>query len=359
MLIRRPPNNARLISLAALCCLLLLPLALTAQKPEAADSAGGWRVQHSGVLNRLHAVFFADRQRGWAAGSNGMFLTTEDGGETWKRAVIAQRDVLRDVFFVDSERGFLLGEYSISNRRAEDIAPDRAFLMASNDAGRNWQPVELRNKDLDSSDQRQYNGNGLLRLVFADDRAGWAVGEAGIILSTRDSGQTWARQRTPTSKLFYDLVALDEQQAWAVGGGGAVIRTVDGGKNWNLQPSGATQTLHAVHFVDNRRGWAVGANGAIIATANGGNLWQPQVSGTDANLHSVFFTGKAEGWAAGERGTLLHTVDGGQKWEAVALRTRSHLTRLFFLAPDCGWAVGTNGAVFKYQGQVGGVQSAR
>lgn len=349
------PTFARLTALA-LCGSLLLVSALRARQLEARESVGnGWTMQHSGVLNRLYAVFFTDRQHGWAAGSNGMLVITEDGGATWKRITTPQRDVLRDVFFVDAQRGFLLGEYSIYNRRAEDIAPDRAFLMVSNDAGRNWQTVELRNKKLDSSDQRQYNGNGIVRLVFADDRTGWAVGEAGLILSTRDGGQTWTRQRTPVSKLFYDIVALDEQQAWAVGGGGTVIRTVDGGKNWNVQPSGTASTLNAVHFSDNKHGWAVGINGTILSTTNGGNVWKALASGTDENLNAVFFTSKTEGWAAGDRGTLLHTVDGGQKWDMVSLHTRSHLTRLFFLAPDCGWVVGTNGAIFKYQPPTGGV----
>lgn len=356
MLKERFQLSVRPILLACLLCLSLASLAGRTQRLEVRESAvGGWTAQHSGILNRLHTVFFTDRQHGWAGGSNGMLLITEDGGRTWRHTIIGQRDVLRDVFFVDSQRGFLIGEYSIFNRRAEDISPDRAFVMASNDAGRNWQPVELRNKALDPSDQRQYNGNGLLRLVFADDRAGWAVGEAGLILATRDGGQTWARQRTPVSKLFYDLVALDEQQAWAVGGGGAILRTVDGGKNWNAQSSGVTQTLHAVHFTDNKRGWAVGANGTIIVTLNGGSRWQPQNSGTDANLYTVFFTSRTEGWAAGERGTLLHTADAGQTWEAVSLKTRSHLMRLFFLAPDCGWLVGTNGVIFKYQAQPGGL----
>jgi photosystem II stability/assembly factor-like uncharacterized protein len=355
MHLRHIPSSPGLFRIA-LCCWLLAAPPPRAQQIETRESAvGGWAAQHSGVLNRLHAVFFVDRQRGWAAGSNGTFLTTEDGGAAWKRVTTPQRDVLRDVFFVDSERGFLLGEYSIFNRRAEDISPDRGFLMATGDAGRNWQPVELRDKSLDASDQRQYNGNGLVRLLFADDRAGWAVGEAGLILSTRDSGQTWARQRVPVSKLFYDVTALDASQAWAVGGGGTVIRTVDGGKNWNEQPSGVKQALHAVHFLDNRRGWAVGANGTIIVTANGGNRWEPQSAGTDATLHAVFFTGKTDGWAAGERGTLLHTANGGQTWEVVPLKTRAHLMRLFFVAPDCGWVVGTNGAVFKYQAPSGGV----
>lgn len=345
-----------ILALIVISGLLFGPLMLSAQQLEKRESkSAGWVAQNGAVLNRLYTVFFADRQHGWAAGSNGLLLITADGGATWKKVIVGQRDVIRDLFFIDSERGFLAGEFSIFNRRAEDISSDRAFLSVSSDAGRNWQNIELRNKDLDSSDQRQYNGNGLLRLIFADDRTGWAIGEAGLVLASRDGGKTWLRQRSPVSKLLYDICAIDDQQAWIVGGGGAILRTVDGGKNWNEQASGITQTLNSVHFVDNKYGWAVGLDGTILATTNGGNRWQQQTSGVGEDLHSVFFTSKTEGWAAGDRGTLIHTTNGGQSWEMVSLRTRSHLTRLFFVAPDCGWVVGSNGAIFKYQSPSSGL----
>ncbi len=325
----------------------LIVLGLLTSPVQAEPAA--WIAQNSGVLARLLGVFFADRNQGWIVGSNGLLLTTKDGGITWEHKAALNREVLRDVHFLDPERGFVLGEYMIFNRPASDVPKSRAFLLASSDSGENWNDVDLVNEELKIDDPKRYNGVAIVRLVFADDRTGWACGEAGLMLATRDAGRTWFRQPLPSNKLFLDVSAFDESNAWTVGGGGVVLRTVDGGKNWNEQTTGVTKTLRGVHFIDSKRGWAVGSDGTIIATTNGGSRWQAQASGSTEQLNTVYFTSKTDGWAAGERGVLLHTTDGGVQWQRVQLKTRSDLTRFFFIAPDCGWVIGTNGAIFKYQ----------
>ena len=332
-------RSALSIVLIAFCLFTASTQAQTAQ----------WVAQNSGVLTRLLGVFFADRKQGWIVGSNGLLLTTTDGGARWERKASLNREVLRDVHFLDPQRGFVLGEYTIFNRPASDVPKNRAFLLASDDSGKNWNEVDLINEELKLDDPKRYNGVAIVRLVFVDDRTGWACGEAGLMMVTRDAGRTWSRQPLPINKLYFDVSALDESNAWTVGGGGVVLRTVDGGKNWNEQTTGVTKTLRGVHFIDSKRGWAVGSDGTIIATINGGSRWQVQTSGSTEQLNTVYFTSKTEGWAAGERGVFLHTTDGGAQWQRVQLKTRSDLTRFFFIAPDCGWLIGTNGAIFKYQ----------
>ncbi len=314
-----------------------------------AQSNGEWVAQESGVLTRLQGVFFADRNQGWIVGSNGILLTTTDGGAKWERKTIARGEVLRDVHFLDPQRGVVLGEYSVFNRLASDIPQSRAFMLVSADSGKDWSSASLRDEELKPDDPKAYNGLGIVRMMFADDRTGWACGEAGLMLVTRNSGRSWQRQALPINKLFFDVSALDESNAWTVGGGGIILRTVDGGKNWNEQNSGVTKTLRGVQFIDAKRGWAVGSDGTILATTNGGSRWQLQTSGTEENLQAIYFTSNSEGWVAGDRGMLLHTQDGGAHWERVPLKSRANFAKFFFIAPDCGWLVGANGAIFKYQ----------
>ncbi len=312
-------------------------------------SNGEWSTQDSGVLSRLLGVFFADRNQGWIVGSNGLLMSTSDGGAKWERQTITSREVLRDIYFFDPQRGFVMGEYTIFNRPAGNMPLHRSFLLSSSDSGKNWNEASFLDEDLKPDDPKRYNGLGILRMIFVDDRTGWACGEAGLMIVTRNSGQTWQRQPLPINKLFFDVSALDESNAWTVGGGGAILRTVDGGKNWNEQISGVTKTLRGVHFADSKRGWAVGSGGTIISTSNGGNRWQIQNSGTEENLNTIIFTSKSEGWIAGDRGVLLHTKDAGAHWERAPIKTRTNFTRFYFIAPDCGWVVGANGTIFKYQ----------
>ena len=325
-------------------------LSAPARQPE-------WAAQSSGALAKLSGVFFVDRDHGWVAGSNGTLLATEDGGAKWLRQTLPERqrnEALNDIWFFNSGRGLLLGEYGLFNRRGDIDWSEKVFLMTSKDRGANWEAGTLRRPPVTI----------LLRMYFANDQIGWAVGEAGTIQRTIDGGATWGLQEGPTRKLLNDVAAIDESNAWAVGAGGTILRTVDGGRNWDEQSSGGAQALRAVHFVDSQRGWAVGAKGTIISTVNGGLRWRRQTSGVELNLNDVVFLnakeglgkgpregpgeGPREGWIAGDRGLLLHTNDGGATWENVELSARGNLSRLFFIAPDCGWVVGTSGAIFKY-----------
>ncbi|MGE0127192.1 MAG: WD40/YVTN/BNR-like repeat-containing protein [Blastocatellales bacterium] len=360
-----------------LACSFFLPTS-----PSRAKQQAEWGAQSSGVLSKLSGVYFVDRNRGWVVGSNGTLLVTEDGGVKWRRQELPERqknEALNDVWFLNSGRGLLLGEYGIFNRKAGADWSERIFLLTSNDRGANWeagalarlpikqpigQPESVSSKKTNEGievlkPEQRPSDPILLRMVFANDQTGWAVGEAGTIQSTDDGGATWRMQEASERKLLYDVAAIDGKQAWAVGAGGTILRTVDGGRNWKGQSSGAAQTLRGVHFIDAKRGWAVGAKGTIITTINGGGRWHRQTSNVELNLNDIFFVNAKEGskeepkegWIAGDRGLLLHTTDGGATWESVGLSTHANLSRLFFVAPDYGWVVGTSGAIFKY-GQI-------
>ncbi|MGH9937535.1 MAG: WD40/YVTN/BNR-like repeat-containing protein [Blastocatellia bacterium] len=333
-----------------------------------------WAAQSSGVLAKLSGVFFVDRDRGWVVGSNGTLLATEDGGAKWRRQTLPEgqkNEAVNDVWFFNLDRGLLLGEYGLYNRKGVIDWSERIFLLMSNDRGANWKTGTLARLPVKQLGQTTGQPGGLsgrkpnegsemlkpgqrpsdpllLRMAFANDRIGWAVGEGGTIQYTDDGGATWKMQERSIRKLLYDVTVIDGKRAWAVGAGGTILRTVDGVENWKEQPSNVTQTLRAVYFVDAERGWAVGARGTIITTTNGGARWQQQTSNVEQNFNDVVFVNANEGWIAGDRGLLLHTTDGGMKWESVELSTHANLSRLFFIAPDCGWVVGTSGAIFKY-----------
>src|SRR3954454_21290402 len=55
---------------------------------------GTWARQRTGTMSWLHAVFFLDQNRGWAAGSKGMLLQTSDGGNTWTPRGSSNTDVV-------------------------------------------------------------------------------------------------------------------------------------------------------------------------------------------------------------------------------------------------------------------------
>jgi photosystem II stability/assembly factor-like uncharacterized protein len=367
--------------------------------PSSAQAA--WSKQRTGTFAWLHAVFFVDERRGWAAGGKGALLSTADGGATWAVRPRPTEDALLDIFFNDEQTGWLICERSIYMPMAKDESI--SYLLKTTDGGATWARVEVtRGPDVDLK---------LARVRFADRERGWVFGEMGALYATTDGGGSWARQRVPTRRLLLGAAFLDAQRGWLVGAGSTLLQTSDGGATWregrietapprpsadsvrrsidSVRPSAdsaparpstgassaqspassvqggavrddgtrdsgtrrpeASVRLNAVSFADARRGWAVGAEGAVLATLDGGRTWRAQESGTRSDLFDVKFFDEREGWAVGGDGVAIHTTDGGAMWRAEPTGTPHALERLFFKGRARGWAAGFGGTVVAFK----------
>jgi photosynthesis system II assembly factor YCF48-like protein len=106
-----------------LCLFVSLSLCLSASLSLRLPTSGQrleWGAQSSGALSKLSGVFFVDRDHGWIVGSNGTLLATVDGGAKWLRRTLPERqrsEALNDVWFFNPDRGLLLGEYGLFNRK--------------------------------------------------------------------------------------------------------------------------------------------------------------------------------------------------------------------------------------------------
>ena len=177
-----------------------------------------------------------------------------------------------------------------------------------------------------------------------------AVGERGFIIVSDDNGGTWKQVSSPVSMTLVKVRFIDERQGWAVGHAGVVLHSQDGGLSWSKQLDGVQaaeielqeakrgtdeQMAQAqqlvddgpdkpfldVLFLDARNGWVVGAYGLAFVTHDGGLSWQSIRSRLDnpngLHLYSIERMG-ADLFVAGEQGTLLRSSDEGQTFEALA-----------------------------------------
>jgi len=334
--------------------------------PTAYSRSAAWERQQTGTFAWLHAVFFVDERRGWAAGGKGALLSTADGGATWELRKRPTEDALRDVFFQDAQTGWLVCERSIFQPMEKDESV--SYLLKTSDGGETWARVEVtRGADVDLK---------LAGLRFADREHGWVYGEMGALFVTGDGGKSWVRQRVPTKHLLLGAAFLDAQTGWLSGGGYTVLKTSDGGATWRAgtvflpaegarppQESAHVETeqsesetrqvggrkLNAVWFGSRERGWAVGGEGVIIATADGGRTWRPQASGVGDDLNDVKFFDESEGWAVGRGGAMLHTRDGGRTW-VDAGRVTTHALERIHTVGRRAWAVGFGGTIVALKG---------
>jgi photosystem II stability/assembly factor-like uncharacterized protein len=315
--------------------LLLLLLAL-----PAFAQTGTWARQNSGSMAWLHSVFFLDQNRGWVVGSKGAVLQTRDGGNTWKARSASTDDVVRDIFFIDDQNGWLVCE--VNAYQLKTLEEPRAYLMKTTDGGEHWKRVEIKGLDVDSV---------LVRAVFSRNGRGWTFGEAGLIYTTQDAGATWVQLRSPTRHLLLGGMFVDNDRGWLVGAGATIIQTSDGGDTWykpELPQVEKTTRFTATSFIDNRSGWAVGSGGSVYRTVTGGRTWQRQESKVDVDLFDVKFVNALEGWAVGAEGTIIHTTDGGEHWTTERSGTPHPLERVFFTDRGHGWAVGFGGTIVSY-----------
>lgn len=146
---------------------------------------------------------------------------------------------------------------------------------------------------------------------------------------------------------LYDVFFVDEGFGWAVGDRGTILHSRDGGITWTVQPSGTQERLEAVFFVDRSQGWTVGVR-TILHTTDGGQTWVRQPSPVDDETFvAVEMRSATDGWIVGDGGAALRWD--GSRWVLQA-QTGYAFTDLQLLDADHGWATtveGTTGRVVK------------
>ncbi len=255
--------------------------------------------------------------------------------ELWIQQELGTRAEFQDLFFLDEQRGFIVGG---------GINIQGGILGRTDDGGRTWK----FDSGLTSPSGRatSFHLNGVW---FVNERTGFIVGDGFQILRTRDGGEHW--HRISSGRVWAhlrDLQFVDDQYGWAIGSGG-MVRTEDGGETWRgplkLDPDAKKPqdaAGQAVSFVDRYRGWLVGRHGLIRYSNDGGESWVVQEAPESEKPHlwGVDFVNYNEGWAVGEGGTILHTADGGKSWERQNSSVLDTLMDVAFIDRKRGWVVG-------------------
>ena len=195
---------------------------------------------------------------------------------------------------------------------------DGIDVWAVGDAGAVWRSFDSGTKWT----ARPSLGTKPLRGIAARGLAAIAVGDSGRVYRSTNSGGTWTLAVIAGAPELRGIEWPADDAAFAVGGNGGIWKSTDGGANWSPQVSGTAQKLNAIRFRDALNGWAVGGNGVALKTVNGGAGWSPTTTGTTKELRSIDFVGSTA-WAVGAFGTALKTTNSGGLWTSVDLKLDS------------------------------------
>lgn len=190
--------------------------------------------------------------------------------------------------------------------------------------------------------------DSILSLHFMTAGCGIAVGYAGKIEATCDTGVTWQLRSSGTGEHLNAIWFAAASTGCACGNNGAITCTQNSGVTWDTVLSPITQTLNAIHFPTASTGYIAGNAGTFLKTTDGGATWISMPAGVPNNLNGVFFIDADTGYVAGTNGLIMKTIDGGNSWNTMNTPTSQTLNSIHFASPTVGWAVGSNATILKY-----------
>ncbi|HZI86640.1 MAG TPA: YCF48-related protein [Pyrinomonadaceae bacterium] len=179
----------------------------------------------------LHSISLCGDQTGWSVGEN-LILHTKDGGESWQ----TQRDNVTD--------GRLFSVACVSAQRAWAVGTG-GLLLRTVDGGATWTTHESHTKD------------DLMRVRFAGE-VGWIVGGAdgrGVVLRTIGSGESWQVQKLQVEAGLFDIFQVGDS-AWISGEKGTILRSRDRGQSWLPEKTPTNENITSLFFISPNHGWA-------------------------------------------------------------------------------------------------------
>ena len=205
--------------------------------------------------------------------------------ETWTEMLINNNKIIMDIFFVNENIGWFVG--------------DSSLIAKTTDGGDTWNIYE------------SFTDKGIFSISMIDENEGWCTG-TGLLLKTTDGGENWEFQNLPGNDtrqvLFFNsnlgYVSSFVNRFYITHNSGLTWDTVDVSPNyWDFFATSFT-------FIDSLTGWIAGGPGKIFKTTDGGLSWNQQVN-INEGFFDIFFIDQNNGWAVGENGTIIHTTNGG------------------------------------------------
>ena len=257
------------------------------------DGGVNWNMQNSGTTKNLYAIDFSSALNGIAVGDTGAFLRTINGGATWTPIFVSSTISFRNVYFFNSNIGFVTGS----------ISGVSGHIFKTTDSGATWNPLNIN------------SGNGIYGLTFTSADVGYCSNYYGEIFTTDDGGFTWSQVPSGVTSVISDLYFNSPSAGLGIGANGVIIQTTDSGSSWTPLSSGIFDWLSGIDFYNSMDGFITGGNvsantGVILQTTDGGINWAPYPTSTHRLLGVDF--ADSVGFTVGLNGTIMkHAVNVG------------------------------------------------
>ena len=294
------------------------------------DGGENWEYQKSGTEATLLGVDTTSVDKAWIVGKEGTVLSTADRGKTWKKVTLGIKDMLCDIQFFNAQEGWIVGEFET--------------VFHTTNGGTNWErqhggeppPIDVSQIGEDElvgedfgMEEEVYTLNSV---YFLDSQLGWAAGEYGTVMHTKDGGATWVKQDCGTENTLMDVEFVRfKGKLWGfvVGLDSTILKSLDGGETWTKEKPSKYGHYYGVTFrrvgpsVVKYDAFAVGqgiiAYYGYLRNPALQNWMPPAEMKTDISydwLSKICFISESgdEAIAVGEGGIILRAPAGGHEW---------------------------------------------
>ena len=236
-------------------------------------------------------------------------------------------DRLNKILFINAGDGFIVGGKWYTE----------ALILSTKDSGNTWQRKAFPNV-----------GQLLNGATLSPSGAVYATGFEGKLMHTLDTGSNWEFFQL-RHYYFRDLAFTDAAHAVVIGGisfSDGLLQLIDSAGNV-LQTDTTYFQLNQVKMISPTTGYICGF-GAVIKTTDGWQTWQfLKVQGDDFMAMDIHGD---EIWLVGNNGSVFHSTDAGANWARlrngndITLKSY-HLMDIKFKDSQHGWVAGEEGAL--------------
>lgn len=210
---------------------VIIAVGLSGKVIKTVNSGSNWVNINPGTSENLKDCYFFDINRGFVIGNNSYIKKTADGGVSWKGVTFPFNYYLEDIIFTNDSIGFIGcgGDY-VGDPLGWTW--DYGHIYKTNNSGLSWE-------------QRLYANTIITSINFPTEKIGYAVTVEGDAYKSTDYGENWTNIINSDTnaygfksvKFLNDTVGFIAGIDWRSGDckySPIILRTVDGGRSWTV-----------------------------------------------------------------------------------------------------------------------------